>query len=134
MNFYNQYLSLIESCIGHKGPTFTSELDSVGRTLFPKKFKGVFARDSLPHPVTSGYYIVNLDRHDEPGSHWVAICDEIFYDSFGRHSKNELGFLQKWQNTEDDSEQVITEEDCGLRCLAWMCVYHVCGLQIALTI
>lgn len=53
-----------------------------------KKFRGVFMRDRLPeYPLKNESAVVNLDREDGSGTHWVAyhkngksVC---YYDSFG---------------------------------------------------
>ena len=37
-------------------------------------FRGVFAIDELSHTTCEpGSYVINFDRSDEPGSHWVAV-------------------------------------------------------------
>ena len=41
-------------------------------------FKGVYARDTIPYFSTAGKLtrfglIVNLDKHNSIGSHWIAI-------------------------------------------------------------
>ena len=52
-----------------------------------KTFRGVFPMDRLPASRQPGGYVINLDDHDEPGSHWVAVYDdgqEVEYmDSYG---------------------------------------------------
>ena len=52
-----------------------------------KTCQGVFPMDQLPIKREPGSYVVNLDDHDEPGSHWVAVYDdgnEVEYmDSYG---------------------------------------------------
>ena len=49
-------------------------------------FQGVFPIDLLP-PRRKGSYVINLDEHDQPGSHWVAVYDDgdkvEYFDSFG---------------------------------------------------
>ena len=49
-------------------------------------FKGVLPIDLLPSRQT-GSYVINLDKHDQPGSHWVAVYDDgekvEYFDSFG---------------------------------------------------
>ena len=133
MELFQTYLDLIEKCIGHKNATFTSELERIGKTLFPQKFLGVFARDKKPPLSHNGYMIVNLDNSNEPGSHWIAIANDMFYDSFGR-SARQLKFHEDFISTEDDPEQALHELNCGARCLAWLCVYHTAGPLIAYTI
>ena len=73
--------------------------------------------------------IVNLDNSNEPGirSHWVAITNNMLYDSFGRNSTVELGFTQRYTNTDPDAEQSLQELNCSARCLAWLCVYDTAG-------
>ncbi len=56
-------------------------------------FKGVYSRDTLPTLSPCQHYpfglIVNTDKKDEPGEHWLAIWapsqdKAIFFDSFGK--------------------------------------------------
>ena len=52
-------------------------------------FIGVFSADTLPSYAQTGYYIVNLDTSNKPGSHWVALkiskskCKNEYFDSYG---------------------------------------------------
>ena len=54
-------------------------------------FRGVFACDTLPVYVNRGQahaFIINIDPHYKPGSHWVALYIDYFgaatyFDSFG---------------------------------------------------
>ena len=51
-----------------------------------KIFRGVYPIDRLPRR-TPGAYVISLDKHDEPGSHWVAVVDDgkrvEYFDSYG---------------------------------------------------
>ena len=40
-------------------------------------------RDNLPKVKKSGGYIINLDEYDDTGTHWVAIYNNVYFDSFG---------------------------------------------------
>ena len=58
-------------------------------------FRGVFMRDELPkvdRQIECG--VVNLNRSDEMGSHWVCYVrnhnDRIYFDSFGQITPLEL--------------------------------------------
>ena len=57
------------------------------RTTAPH-FKGVFARDTLPQNPEEGFYIVNFDRHGQPGSHWICMqigkLSNSYFDSYGK--------------------------------------------------
>lgn len=50
------------------------------------QFCGVYAMDQLPRKRQRGLYVINMDDYDEPGSHWVAVCDDgtvEYMDSYG---------------------------------------------------
>ena len=52
-------------------------------------FIGVFSSDTLPSYAQTGYYVVNLDMSQQPGSHRIAIkiskskCKNEYFDSYG---------------------------------------------------
>ena len=52
-------------------------------------FIGVFSSNTLPSYAQTGYYVVNLDMSQQPGSHWIAIkiskskCKNEYFDSYG---------------------------------------------------
>lgn len=52
-----------------------------------KRFDGVFSRDNLNIFNKDGTYIINLDKYDNIGTHWVAIYlknnNVTYFDSFG---------------------------------------------------
>lgn len=128
------------------GSTFASDLKRVGQKMFPNKFSGVFARDRIPKHII--YAIVNLDKHDEKGSHWVALVDTaklsgskgelLVYDSFGRDTKKILPNLEGRGDViidaDDDAEQSINEDNCGARVLSWLYIFDNFGKDIALLI
>ena len=73
-------------------------LENVMKDPYAKiNFLGVFPRDQLPRITTYPFsLIVNTDKHDEKGEHWLAIyvgknknCE--FFDSFG-FSEKDYGF------------------------------------------
>ena len=67
---------------------------TINRILLSNKvtkdsFIGVFSSDTLPSYAQTGYYVVNLDTSQQPGSHWIAIkiskskCKNEYFDSYG---------------------------------------------------
>jgi hypothetical protein len=138
-------MSILEPYIGN-GVTYGNQLHEIGTSLFgPSLFRGVYAADELPDFDSKhhGYYcIVNLDKSYESGSHWIAMakkdsrCPTYFYDSFGRHHADIMAGLDELnvKSTELDAEQSKRETNCGLRCMAWLCVFHVHGCKVAATI
>jgi hypothetical protein len=67
----------------------TSQLESILRSDPNVKpaFCGVYPSDQLPLACNDCFMVVNLDPHDKPGSHWVAlhIKDRVgqYFDSYG---------------------------------------------------
>ena len=51
------------------------------------RFNGVFLRNNLPKKNKDGEYVINLKKHADVGTHWIALfCNrnEIdYFDSFG---------------------------------------------------
>jgi hypothetical protein len=126
---YEYFLKDVESVIGHADVTFSTTLNDLCVYLFQHKFVGVFTKDQLPRHI-QGYATANLDDSNEPGSHWVAIADNVIYDSFGRSLK---GFGSRVR-TEDDAEQGMLETNCGQRCVAWLLVFDNFGREEAILI
>ena len=50
------------------------------------RFNGVYSKDNLPK-IKQGVYVINLDEHDDIGTHWTALHvknnEVIYFDSFG---------------------------------------------------
>ena len=121
---YKLYLDHVEQAIGHRNVTYGETIEELCRYLFGKKFAGVYARDRIPKNLNGRYAVVNMDKHDMPGSHWVGMAGGLVYDSFGR-------ITLPGRPTERDAEQDVLEVNCGQRCIAWLCVYDVFGAEVA---
>lgn len=50
-------------------------------------YGGCYAKDQIPPVKNNTYYIVNLENHTQPGSHWVLLYTMqrkvIYFDPFG---------------------------------------------------
>jgi len=131
--FYEQSLQILRKFIPDNADE--NVLTEAGKSLFSKRFKGVYASDEISTLLDNLKHgemiIVNLDKRDSTGSHWIALVNHqkqiILYDSFGRQIPEVI-------NTEDDAEQSLLEEDCGARCLAFLWVYYRLGIEPALQI
>ena len=85
------------------------------------KLVGVFMKDELKAPLAQGNYIINLQNHDEGGSHWTAFIKDknniYYYDSFGVVPPQNLYDIFKldshniYYNTSDD--QNFDSTSCG---------------------
>lgn len=140
MDKYERILRKVEQRLGNT-TTYDFQLEDLGRELLGSNFRGVYPLDRIPEKILSGYYIVNLDKSYEPGSHWCAFVKNksrsIFYDSFGRTQElkkmpelSRLNFIF----TEDDSEQTREETNCGARCISWCILHYLYGDLVALSI
>tara|TARA_R110001606_G_scaffold389388_1_gene555484 strand:- start:431 stop:880 length:450 start_codon:yes stop_codon:yes gene_type:complete len=140
---YNQILKEIEKMVGSK-TTYLQQLNKAGKKILGVKFRGVFPSDRIPKlNDLSPYCILNLDKSNEPGSHWVSLAkigkNSIIYDSFGRCYTKIIPKLiysgnGKIINTDRDVEQPITATNCGARSLAWLKFLDKYGAENALLI
>ena len=71
---------------------------------------------------TSGFWISNTGSQASSGIHWLAHCDFVTDDSFGRESYGDLS---------GDAEQAMLETNCGQRALAWLWVCFTHGVEVA---
>ena len=132
MKHYNTYLKTLVKH-WHNDTTYDSELTQVCRVLLGNKCVGIVAVDRIPR-LKKGYCcIFNLDKHNEPGSHWCAMYQDTetwIYDSFGRKVLRGKGI----RHSDLDVEQRDAEMNCGQRCIAWLiCVYNL-GIENAIQI
>jgi hypothetical protein len=84
-------------------------------------FKGIFMQDDkLP---SDGCYIVNLDKHTGPGTHWVAVSNtySMYFDPFGVPPSDKIKV--KYYNSFEI--QHALEDLCGEYCI-WF-LKHVNG-------
>lgn len=113
------------------------EIEDSARKFRPLKaiFKGVFARDTIPHYLTAGKYsrfglIVNLDKHNSIGSHWVAIFVPRgkpfmeYFDSFGRKptycSLNSFLKQREFYQYNNIKLQSVLSTTCGQYCIFYL--------------
>ncbi|CAK5080390.1 unnamed protein product [Meloidogyne enterolobii] len=98
-----------------------------------KVFKGCFPCDLMPNPshlIYPAALVVNLDRHQLKGSHWIAIYaydkrkEVIYFDSLALpiNSIIEENFLNKFSRTIKNKKayQSIFEDTCGHHCICFI--------------
>lgn len=93
-----------------------------------KSFGGCYSKDQLPaNGPRQKSYIINLENHNQGGSHWVLVSDiqretTVYFDSYGVPPPNAVkSFIEKsgksW--TENSREiQPLGSDLCG-----WYCIY-----------
>lgn len=99
-------------------------------TLIRKNFGGVFASDCLPKPKTHySSFIVNLDPHTSPGSHWIAVHfrqkEGYYFDSYGLppSDKNILKFIKNNADIIVYNKHCFQDDStttCGYFCLYFL--------------
>ena len=144
---YKKILKILRQRYGNKVKTNT-QLDKIGDEYFGGVYNGTYSWDKYPIDKLPEYSfaIINTDKSDQGGEHWVAIHkykNKIYvYDSFGRHTKNLLKNFNKMVkgagcdviDAEYDAEQNDNQEDCGIRCIAFLLIVKAMGIKSALTI
>lgn len=108
------------------------QLESIAKKYLGKSFLGVFPCDAVPNfkrKKEKMYMIFNLSKHDEPGSHYIAVVifkkRAYYFDSYGKKLTNyyiknflkSLG-LQIFYHTEKIQPQ--NSIFCGFYCLSYL--------------
>ena len=94
-------------------------LDSYGISI-----NGVFSKDLLPHILTDGWYVINLQNHNSGnGTHWTcfnhdSVGESIYFDSFGFDSPDHLHLALKPYAFNSREIQNIDSSACGWFCIA----------------
>ena len=137
-HLYNKILHEIVIPETGNDVTYLKDLSRIGNRLLLGKFHGVYASDKLPRLTKSKpYAILNVDKSNEPGSHWVAVArlngTNYIYDSFGRKTKKLIPDLNSTIRDIDtkDAEQKSTEDNCGARVMAFLLLIDKFGLEYA---
>ena len=83
-----------------------------------KDYMGCYMRDEkLPK---YGCFVLNLDEFVNPGTHWVAVYHNEYYDSYGLPPPKCLESRIDWYNTRQ--HQSVNTSLCGL----YACYYIKC--------
>ena len=110
--------------------TLTS-MELISRLNHLKEFIGVFSRDRVPsvlspdHPTS---FIVNLDDHQGPGTHWVAVYHNPhdpyveYFDSFGLPPPLEIQRYKRLKPIlyNDGMLQDLHSSACGYYCIYFL--------------
>jgi hypothetical protein len=139
LRLYNHALKRLEQQLG-TGATYGNDLNRVGEEHLGKKFAGVYPADMLPLlSKKKCYAILNLDKSDMPGSHWIGVKylgkgKVLVYDSFGRKTQRIIPSLTERYTPVDadyDAEQENREDNCGPRSLAFLVVDDLFGTAVS---
>ncbi len=99
------------------------------QTVYGRKFNPLDVNGLLQSGKRTAGLVLNLDRSDQPGSHWVAIYLDLqnrvmeYYDSYGvRAGKHVKAFLESlsardgkpWIYKENRNENQRKDSECGV--------------------
>ena len=104
-------------------PLSNFELEDAAKKLKIPYFRGVFLLHTLPRkPNNKECGIVNFDKSDGPGTHWVAWYKngktKIYFDSYGVQPPTEvINYLGKSIHYNTDQVQPVGQVFCGHLCL-----------------
>ena len=138
LSFFNKTKKNIISLYGNKGLD-NYQIDEIGKKYLKHKFKGVYAVDNLL--FKPGSYIVNTDKHNKPGLHWVAVKQTktkiYIYDSFSRKSSKILKILYdkaikkglKIIDVNTERDQYDKSELCGPISLSRLITMNTFGIK-----
>ena len=123
---------------------YDKEIDAVGRKEFAA-WAGVFPSDRVKLKPYH-YYVINVDRHNQSGSHWLACYTSgkraYIFDSYSRSipklvphlvkSIRKQGFsLGKTNVVKNQEQRGWTSEVCGVLCLSWLLTIRDLGITKA---
>ena len=111
---------------------FKRQIEQILKLDARDKFRGVYPIDLLPKRQ-QGAYVINLDKHDEPGSHWVAVYDDgktvEYFDSYGLPPTC-LEFLGTSYNYSSVQLQPLLSLACGYYCCYFL-IHRIQGLNMS---
>ena len=91
------------------------------------KFEGVYSRDNLPNKIKDGAYVINLDKHSDIGTHWIALYvknnDITYFDSFGvEHISKEIKAFIQNRNIKANIFRIQAYDSiiCGYFCIEFV--------------
>jgi hypothetical protein len=137
---FNNYTNTIVKLVGNNA-LWTNQVNELGHKYFGSKFHGTYSSDQLPTLTsTKPYAVINVDSSRQSGSHWVALCycaskkQTLIFDSFGRLTRVLIPSVFKKYNTIDtdyDHNQLISQNTCGQKSLAFIRIFDKSGFKVA---
>ena len=87
------------------------------------RLNGVYSRDNLPKTIKIGAYVIKLDEYADAGTHWIALYEVIYFDSFGvEHVPKEIKKFLKIKDTKNNIAQIqyFNSIMCGYFCVVFI--------------
>lgn len=106
------------------------DLEKLCRKYLSNNFLGVYPCDVLPNTKKSRFAVIfNLSKHNEKGSHFIAILKSktkiVYFDSFGKECTNEdvLKYLNQFQLRIEYNKVTIQDDNSSL--CGYFCFYFL---------
>ncbi len=140
---FKKYRKAMIDALGSQA-TDNDTLDKAGKLLFAS-WGGVHPSNRVKLTPWH-YYIINVDHHDKPGSHWIGLYTTqkkaYLWDSYGRNPKrlvsalianiHKHGMKVGKTNLVHHMEQIgYSSEVCGPNSLAWLLTVKDVGITRA---
>ena len=80
----------------------------------------IYNRDTVPSKLIEGWYIINLDKRGNPGTHWTCCYagnTNIYFDSMGFRAPEQLDKVLKPYVFSKKEIQDLESSSCGWFCL-----------------
>ena len=91
------------------------------------RFNGDFSRDNLPNKIKGTASIINLDKYEDTGTHWIALfCRRnkiVYFNSFGvEHAPKEIENFIEHKNIKTNSFRIQSSNSimCGYFCIEFI--------------
>ena len=88
------------------------------------RFNGVYSRNNLPNKIKKGACVINLDKYENIGTHWISLFVKgnkvIYFDSFGiEHIPKEINKFINNNNIESNIFRIQSYDSimCGYFCI-----------------
>ena len=91
------------------------------------RFNGDFSRDNLPNKIKGTASIINLDKYEDTGTHWIALfCRRnkiVYFNSFGvEHVPKEIENFIEHKNIKTNSFRIQSSNSimCEYFCIEFI--------------
>ena len=91
------------------------------------RFNGDFSRDNLPNKIKGTAPIINLDKYEDTGTHWIALfCRRnkiVYFNSFGvEHVPKEIENFIEHKNIKTNSFRIQSSNSimCEYFCIEFI--------------
>lgn len=129
-----KHIKHIKNLLTHPRPLSDDDINKMVKSIYIE-YIGTFPKDKLPNTIFSGQAcIINLDDHDGPGTHWVAVfCGYDYCEYFDPYGVIPPPIIRKFMRSSGLKLIYSTNEIQPLNQSSILCGYY-CVLYVILRI